>query len=83
VEFESLGADPDAGRIARRRQMDRGAERIRQSGGVAAPALTGLVVARTGQFFWTFAVAAGFALAGAFFYVFAFGRIEQVDGRRG
>jgi ACS family D-galactonate transporter-like MFS transporter len=47
--------------------------------GVAAPALTGLVVARTGQFFWAFAVATGFALAGAFFYMFVIGRIEQVD----
>ena len=51
--------------------------------GVAAPALTGLVVARTGQFFWAFAVATGFALAGAFFYMFVIGRIEQVDWRRG
>jgi hypothetical protein len=51
--------------------------------GVAAPALTGLVVARTGQFFWAFAVASGFALAGAFFYMFVIGRIEQVDWRRG
>src|ERR1051326_923115 len=33
--------------------------------GVIAPALTGLVVAHTGQFFWAFAVAAGFALTGA------------------
>jgi len=50
--------------------------------GVAAPALTGLVVARTGQFFWAFAVATGFALAGACFYMFVIGRIEQVDWRR-
>ncbi|HTT63616.1 MAG TPA: MFS transporter [Bryobacteraceae bacterium] len=49
--------------------------------GVAAPALTGLVVARTGQFFWAFVVATGFALAGAFFYMFVIGRIEQVDWR--
>lgn len=47
--------------------------------GVAAPALTGLVVARTGQFFWAFAVATGFALLGAVFYMFVIGRIEQVD----
>ncbi|MGA3042982.1 MAG: MFS transporter [Bryobacteraceae bacterium] len=50
--------------------------------GVAAPALTGLVVARTGQFFWAFAVASGFALAGAIFYMFVIGRIEQVDWTR-
>jgi len=49
--------------------------------GVAAPALTGLVVASTGQFFWAFAVASGFALLGAFFYMFVIGRIEQVDWR--
>jgi hypothetical protein len=47
--------------------------------GVAAPALTGLVVTRTGQFFWAFAVATGVVLAGAFFYMFVIGRIEQVD----
>lgn len=47
--------------------------------GVAAPALTGLVVARTGQFFWAFAVATGVVLVGAFFYMFVIGRIEQVD----
>ena len=47
--------------------------------GVAAPALTGLVVQRTGQFFWAFAVATGIVLAGAFFYMFVIGPIEQVD----
>jgi MFS transporter, ACS family, D-galactonate transporter len=47
--------------------------------GVAAGALTGLVVTRTGQFFWAFAVATGFVLLGAFFYMFVIGRIEQVD----
>jgi ACS family D-galactonate transporter-like MFS transporter len=47
--------------------------------GVVAPALTGLVVQRTGQFFWAFAVATGIVLVGAFFYMFVIGRIEQVD----
>jgi hypothetical protein len=37
------------------------------------------VVQRTGQFFWAFAVATGIVLAGAFFYMFVIGRIEQVD----
>jgi hypothetical protein len=50
--------------------------------GVAAPALTGLVVQRTGQFFWAFAVATGIVLAGAFFYMFVIGPIEQVDWSR-
>jgi len=39
-------------------------------------------VERTGQFFWAFAVAAGFALTGAVFYMFAIGRIERVAWRR-
>ena len=51
--------------------------------GVAAPALTGLVVERTGQFFWAFAVATGIVLTGAFFYLVVIGRIEQVDWKRG
>jgi ACS family D-galactonate transporter-like MFS transporter len=50
--------------------------------GVAAPALTGLVVARTGAFFWAFAVAAGFVLAGACCYMFVIGPIVQVDWSR-
>lgn len=50
--------------------------------GVAAPALTGLVVQRTGHFFWAFAVATGVVLAGACFYLFVIGRIEQVDWSR-
>jgi hypothetical protein len=51
--------------------------------GVAAPALTGMVVERTGQFFRAFAVATGIVLVGAFFYMFVIGPIEQVDWRRG
>jgi ACS family D-galactonate transporter-like MFS transporter len=50
--------------------------------GVAASALTGFVVQRTGQFFWAFAVATGVVLTGAFFYLFVIGRIEQVDWSR-
>lgn len=50
--------------------------------GVVASAVTGLVVARTGEFFWAFAVATGVVLAGAFFYMFVIGRIEQVDWTR-
>jgi hypothetical protein len=50
--------------------------------GVAAPALTGMVVERTGQFFWAFAVATGIVLVGAFFYMFVIGPIEQVDWRK-
>ena len=50
--------------------------------GVVAPAVTGLVVARTGRFFWAFVVATGVSLAGAIFYMFVIGRIEQVDWDR-
>jgi MFS family permease len=47
--------------------------------GVAAAALTGFVVSRTGEFFWAFVVATGIVLAGAFFYMFVIGPVEQVD----
>ena len=51
--------------------------------GVVAPAVTGIVVQNTGQFFWAFAVATGVVLLGAFFYMFVIGRIEEVDWSRG
>jgi MFS transporter, ACS family, D-galactonate transporter len=44
--------------------------------GVAAPALTGLVVARTGSFFWAFGLTAGVALAGALVYLLVLGKVE-------
>ena len=47
--------------------------------GVVAPIITGLVVDRTGHFFWAFAIAGFVALAGAVVYVFVLGRIEPVD----
>jgi len=50
--------------------------------GVVAPAVTGVVVSRTGQFFWAFAVATVVALAGACFYMFVIGPIVQVDWSR-
>jgi ACS family D-galactonate transporter-like MFS transporter len=49
--------------------------------GVAAPAITGFVVAKTGEFFWAFAVCAGIALIGCTVYVFALGPVEPVDWR--
>jgi MFS family permease len=50
--------------------------------GVTAPAITGLVVDRTGRFFWAFAVTAAIALAGSAVYIFALGPVEQADWRR-
>jgi MFS family permease len=46
--------------------------------GVAAPALTGLVVKHTGHFFWAFAVSAGVVLTGAAVYAFLLGPVEPV-----
>ena len=46
--------------------------------GVAAPAITGLVVQRTGQFFWAFAVTAAVALTGAAIYAFILGPVQPV-----
>jgi ACS family D-galactonate transporter-like MFS transporter len=46
--------------------------------GPLAPALTGLVLGRTGQFFWPFAIASAIALLGALSWVFVVGRVEPV-----
>jgi cyanate permease len=46
--------------------------------GVSAPAITGFVVDKTGQFFWAFAVSAGVALIGSTIYLFLLGPVEPV-----
>jgi MFS family permease len=51
---------------------------IANMAGVAAPAVTGLVVKHTGHFFWAFAVAAGVVLTGAAVYAFLLGPVEPV-----
>jgi MFS family permease len=47
--------------------------------GVVAPTVTGLVVDKTGQFFWAFAAAAAVVLAGAAVYLFLLGPVEPVQ----
>jgi MFS transporter, ACS family, D-galactonate transporter len=47
--------------------------------GVVAPALTGFVVEKTGQFFWAFAVSAAVVLIGAAVYLFGVGRVEPLE----
>jgi MFS family permease len=49
--------------------------------GVSAPAVTGFVVDKTGQFFWAFAVSAGVALIGSTIYLFLLGPVEPVVWR--
>jgi MFS transporter, ACS family, D-galactonate transporter len=49
--------------------------------GIVAPAVTGLVLQRTGQFFWAFVIVTVIALAGAASYIFLTGPIEQVIWR--
>jgi MFS family permease len=49
--------------------------------GVAAPAITGMVVQKTGHFYWAFAVSAAVVLSGAAIYLFALGRVEPVTWR--
>lgn len=44
--------------------------------GVVAPAVTGLLVERTGSFMWPFGLTAGVAFAGAMVYLFVLGRVE-------
>jgi len=46
--------------------------------GVIAPALTGFVLDRTGQFYWAFVILACVAFTGATCFVFVVGPVEQV-----
>lgn len=46
--------------------------------GIAAPAITGLVVQKTGHFFWAFAVTAVVVLVGAAGYAFLLGPVKPV-----
>ncbi len=47
--------------------------------GAVAPALTGFLLDRTGQFYWPFFITAGVAWIGALAWTFVIGPIEQVD----
>jgi MFS family permease len=47
--------------------------------GVVAPAITGFVLQRTGQFYWAFIIVAGVALTGTASWIFLVGRVEQVS----
>jgi len=47
--------------------------------GVVAPALTGLVVDRTGKFFWAFIITAVIASLGSLSWIFIVGALRQVD----
>ena len=46
--------------------------------GVAAPAITGFVLDRTGHFYWAFAILTAVALTGTTSWVFLIGPVEQV-----
>jgi len=47
--------------------------------GVVGPAVTGLVVDKTGRFFWAFAIAAAVALMGILFWLVVVGPVEPVQ----
>lgn len=47
--------------------------------GILAPAITGFVVDRTGEFFWAFAILAGVAVVGAVSWVIIVGPVEPVE----
>jgi sugar phosphate permease len=49
-----------------------------QLSGIAAPILTGYVVANTGAYAWAFVIAAAYLVIGILSYLFLLGRIEQV-----
>jgi MFS transporter, ACS family, D-galactonate transporter len=46
--------------------------------GIVAPAVTGFVLDRTGQFYWPFAILTAIALTGTVSWVFLVGSVEQV-----
>jgi MFS transporter, ACS family, D-galactonate transporter len=46
--------------------------------GIAAPWLTGLVLEKTGHFYWAFAIMSGVALAGAASWIFLIGEVVPV-----
>jgi MFS family permease len=50
--------------------------------GVVAPAVTGLVVDRTGKFFWAFAITAVVCCIGTISWVFVVGPVKEVAWRR-
>jgi MFS family permease len=50
--------------------------------GVVAPALTGFVLERTGNFVAPFGITAGLCIAGGLAWVFWVGRVEQIDWGR-
>ena len=50
--------------------------------GVAAPALTGLLLDRTGRFFWPFAITALITMAGSLTWIFAVGKLLPIDWTR-
>ena len=49
--------------------------------GVMAPAVTGLVLDRTGQFLWAFLITAGVALLGSISWLYLVGPVQQVQWR--
>jgi MFS family permease len=46
--------------------------------GIVAPIITGVIVDKTGQYFWAFLIAAGVGLAGVIGWVFIIRRVEPV-----
>jgi sugar phosphate permease len=51
--------------------------------GVAAPAITGFVLQRTGHFYWSFAILTAVALMGTVSWVFVVGPLEQQVWHKG
>ncbi|HLZ91501.1 MAG TPA: MFS transporter [Candidatus Acidoferrum sp.] len=49
--------------------------------GIVAPALTGFVVGRTGQFFWAFAITAAVSVLGAIGWIYVVGPLKPVNWR--
>jgi ACS family D-galactonate transporter-like MFS transporter len=50
--------------------------------GIVAPIVVGVILERTGQFFWAFAITGAVTLLGATAYIFLVGRVEPVAWSR-
>jgi hypothetical protein len=76
--FQYLGNYADARGAASFGTMDRFQNFFGNLAGVVAPALTELVLDRTGHFYWAFPILTAVALTGTMSRVFLVGPVEQV-----
>ena len=67
-------------RPSRRRQMDQRPKRVGNVAGIVAPVITGLVIDRTGEFYWAFVVAGAAAVLGIFMWGVVIRKSRRLPG---